>query len=126
MIESQNKKIILVVEDDHELRQLYRRALVMEGFDVREANNGYTALVMLETHNPDLIVLDLGLPVVSGHYIQQEIAARSEARRIPVLVVTGSTDDLSRLDVECVLRKPIAPDELVDAARRCLRMSGNP
>ena len=98
----------------------------MEGFDVREANNGYTALVMLETHNPDLIVLDLGLPVVSGHYIQQEIAARSEARRIPVLVVTGSTDDLSRLDVECVLRKPIAPDELVDAARRCLRMSGNP
>jgi CheY-like chemotaxis protein len=60
------------------------------------------------------------LPHVSGHAVLQEIAASAHTRNIPVVVVTGSPEPLDYLDVFCVLRKPIASDELITVVRRCL------
>ena len=113
--------IILVVEDDDDLRRAFRLALTLSGFDVEEACDGHEALVRLELRPPDLVVLDLGLPAVSGEAVRQEIAAQAYTRDIPIVVVTGSSEDLSRLDVPCVLRKPVVPDEVVAAVRSCLR-----
>lgn len=113
--------VILVVEDDDDLRRAFRLALTLSGFDVEEACDGHEALVKLDLHPPDLVVLDLGLPAVSGEAVRQEIAAHAYTRDIPVVVVTGSSEDLSRLDVPCVLRKPVATDEVVAAVRSCLK-----
>jgi DNA-binding response OmpR family regulator len=115
---------ILIVEDDEQLRQLYRTTLSLAGFDVRQAGDGLQALREIDRDPPDLIVLDLGLPNVSGFGVQQEIAAHAHTRDIPVVVVTGSTLDLKNLDVPCVLRKPVAPDDLVAAVRRCVASGG--
>ena len=60
------KRIVLVVEDDEDLRRMYRTALMLEGFYVYEAANGYDALSVLEQDATDLVVLDLKLPRIDG------------------------------------------------------------
>lgn len=113
-------KRILIVEDDTDLRRMFRTALAMAGYDIEEAGDGIDALRVVENRTPDLIVLDLALRALDGVSVQQELAARSFTRQIPIVVVTGSTIDTDALPVACVLRKPVMPDELVRTVRRCL------
>jgi DNA-binding response OmpR family regulator len=111
---------VLVVEDDADLRYMFRIALTIAGFSVREAADGYLGLVMLEQDPPDVIVLDLNLPRVDGFSILEEIASR-DAPTPPVVVVTG-LDGVQRDDA-VVLRKPIDPGTLVSTVRSVLRRS---
>jgi DNA-binding response OmpR family regulator len=111
---------ILVVEDDADLRRMFRTALTLAGFAVHDVAVGMEALRYIDLEPPDLIVLDLMLPDISGLVIRQEIAAHAHTRRIPIVVVTGMSIDLSRLDVACLLRKPVTPDELVRVVQSCL------
>ena len=114
------RQTILIVEDDDELRRMYRDALALEGFDIAEARSGFEALRWLDTNRPDLIVLDLLLPGVDGFSVRNDLAAGAHTRHIPVVVVTGSTEALGTVDVDCVLRKPVETDELIQAVRKCL------
>jgi CheY-like chemotaxis protein len=114
------QRTILVVEDDTGLRRLYRSALTLEGYTVMEAADGMQALRLLDESTPDLVILDLGLPLIGGLVVQQEIAAHAHTRNIPVVIVTGSLMNLDHLDVPCVLRKPVEPDELLRAVEKCL------
>jgi DNA-binding response OmpR family regulator len=111
---------ILVVEDDADLRRMFRTALTLAGFAVHDVAVGMEALRYIDLEPPDLIVLDLMLPDISGLVIRQEIAAHAHTRRIPIVVVTGTSIDISRLDVACLLRKPVTPDELVRVVQSCL------
>jgi CheY-like chemotaxis protein len=113
------RRIILIVEDDQELRRMFRTSLLLEGFDVVEAGDGLEALTLIDREPPDLVVLDLMLPSVSGVAVRQEIAAHVLTREIPIVIVTGSAMNVDHLKVECVLRKPVAPEALVDAVKRC-------
>jgi DNA-binding response OmpR family regulator len=113
---------VLIVEDDASLRTLYRTALTLAGFDVAEASNGYDALRALEAAPPDLVILDLLLPVMSGHVVRQELAAQAHTRHIPVVIVTGEVAPrVDALDAECLLRKPVTPERLVEVVRSCLK-----
>jgi len=114
------QRSILIVEDDADLRRVWRLALQLEGYDVEEAGDGIAALRRLDNHPPDLVVLDLGLPALGGLSVQQEIAAQAVTRSIAIVIVTGSNEDLSHVDVNCVLRKPIGPDQLVATVHRCM------
>jgi DNA-binding response OmpR family regulator len=116
---------VLIVEDDPVLRRMYRAALGLAGFDIVEADDGLAALHFLDHRTPDLVVLDLMLPTMSGLVVQQEIAAHAHTRNIPIVIVTGSDLSLDHVDVPCVLRKPVSPEALVDAVRSCLA-SGAP
>ena len=102
---------------------MYRTALMLAGFDVHDVAVGMDALRFIDLELPDLIVLDLMLPDISGLVIRQEIAAHAHTRRIPIVVVTGATLDLSGLDVACILRKPVTSEELVRVVHNCI-MSG--
>jgi CheY-like chemotaxis protein len=110
---------VLIVEDDRDLRRMFRQSLQMAGFEVREAGDGPTALRSIDHDPPDLVVLDLMLQMIDGLTIRAELATNVHTRHIPVVIVTGSALDLDHLDV-CVLRKPVLPDRLVEAVRRCL------
>ena len=114
------QEAILIVEDDEDLRRLFRTTLTLAGYAVFEADNGFDALLRIDHSPPDLLVLDLMLPNISGLVVQQELAAQNHTSRIPIIVVTGSATELTDLKVACVLRKPIAPDELVSSVRNCL------
>ena len=108
-----------MVEDNADQRQLFRTALLFESFEVQEARDGYEALRLLEQGAANLVVLDLRLPFLDGVTVLREMQSR---RQVPVVVVTASDEDVSRFDVECVLRKPVAPEKLVATVKRCLRM----
>jgi DNA-binding response OmpR family regulator len=113
-------KRILVVEDNADLRRLFRTALCLAGFEVDEAADGIDALHLIENRPPDLVVLDLMLRSLDGMSVQQELAARAATSAIPVVVVTGSNLEVSGINVSCVLRKPVMPDQLVATVRHCL------
>jgi two-component system, OmpR family, phosphate regulon response regulator PhoB len=119
------QKRILIVEDDADLRRMFRTVLAMSGYEVEEAGDGVDALRLIENRTPDLIVLDLVLRSLDGVSVQQELAARSITARIPIVVVTGSTLDTTTLNVACVLHKPVMPDELVKTVKTCLAAAAN-
>jgi DNA-binding response OmpR family regulator len=122
---SVRRQTILIVEDDGDLRRLFRTALSLAGYDVVEAGDGLDALRWIDHSPPDLVILDLLLPRLSGLVVQQEIAAQAVTRQIPVVVITGSTIPAEELNVACFLRKPVSPDRLLDTVRTCLASGAN-
>ena len=116
----ERRQTILIVEDDEDLRHLFRTALALAGYDVIEAGDGLEALRWIDHSPPDLVILDLLLPRISGLVVQQDIAAQAVTRQIPIVVVTGSTLAAEDFDVACFLRKPVSPDQLITTVRSCL------
>jgi len=114
------RQTILIVEDDEDLRRLFRTALTLAGYDVIEAGDGVEALHRVDLVVPDLVVLDLVLPGLPGAAVKQELAAQALTRDIPIVIVTGTYVDPADFDVACLLRKPITPDQLVRTVRSCL------
>jgi chemosensory pili system protein ChpA (sensor histidine kinase/response regulator) len=112
---------VLIVEDDPTLRRLYRTALTVEGYAVVTAEDGFEALRSVDLRRPDAIVLDLGLPRLNGRDVARELTANAGTHRIPIVVVTGEAGDLNEADFDCVLRKPVTSDQLIDAVQNCLR-----
>jgi len=114
------RQALLIVEDDPDLRRLFRTALALSGFDVREAADGLDALKRIDEGRPDAVVLDLMMPRVDGFAVLDDLVAQTHTRHIPVIVVTASAAEVSSINVACVLRKPVQPDALIHAVRGCL------
>jgi CheY-like chemotaxis protein len=115
---------VLIVEDDHALRQYYRVALELRGYSVAVAVDGFSALHAIEEGpRPHLIVLDLGLPRVGGFEVAREMAANSATQDIPIVVVTGTTDPFDEQPFAAVLRKPVSPDHMAFVVERTIRRS---
>lgn len=104
---------ILIVEDDIDLRRLFRSVLSLAGYDVTEAGDGVDALHAIDLAPPDLVVLDLQLLALDGLSVQQELAARAATRNVPIVIVTGSDLVVEADNVVCLLRKPVSPDRLL-------------
>ena len=113
-------RTVLIVEDDAPLRTLLRLTLASAGYEVREAEDGYAALRRLDAVTPSVVVLDLGLPGLNGHGVLMELMSSAYTRDIPVVVITGSTEDPAAANVHCVLRKPVSPDQILLTVARCI------
>ena len=114
---------VLLVEDNADLRTVFRVALTIAGFAVREAYDGYHALVAIEEQPPAAVVLDLGLPRVSGFTVLEELQARHDLPQPAIVVVTG-LDGVENLNAT-VLRKPVEPATLVAVLKSVLRRAGS-
>src|SRR6266850_2054070 len=92
------KKIILVIEDDRFLSRIYFTKLTKEGFEVVLATEGEEAMRRLQEKMPDLILLDLVLPIKSGFEILEEIKQSSRFAKIPVVIFSnlGQQEDMER------------------------------
>ena len=99
---------------------MYRMALALVGYEIMEAANGLDALRILDVSPPAAVVLDLGLPIMSGAAVRLEIAAHASTRNIPVIIVTGQPGTHEALAAACVLHKPVTPDKLVSVVRSCI------
>ncbi len=108
---------VLVVDDDRDIREMFTSALRRAGFDVRLAVDGLTALQQIEYVLPDVVVLDLDLPLMNGLVIHQELESSERTRHVPVVIVTG-TEWVSPCAAYATLRKPISPEELVNVVRQ--------
>lgn len=120
---AQDRQLILVVDDDENLRRLVAAYLEHEGYEVAEAPDGETALRLVEERPPDLILLDLMLPGTDGHQVSRRVSRRFD---IPILMLTAlnsETDVLSGFEAgaDDYLPKPFSPKVLVARVRAILR-----
>lgn len=118
---------VLVVEDDADLAELVSRGLRQTGYEVRIAPDGVSALATAVRVQPELVVLDLGLPGGGGLQFLERLRVLMETTMIRVVVVTGRISDpetdahLARGDVSAVIRKPAAVQSIVDAVDAALK-----
>ena len=103
---------VLIVEDDLQLAHLYSSALVLRGIDVKRVADGVTALRSSESFRPDVVVLDLMLPVVDGRVVLREFASNPLLSDIPIIVATGEDPVPDLPHAAAVLQKPCDPDHL--------------
>jgi DNA-binding response OmpR family regulator len=116
------EQYVLVVEDDGDLRELYRSAHRAAGYRVVAVDDGIPALRSVEARRPSAVVLDLGLPRLGGRDVQREPRSHPETHTIPIVIVSGNdVSDLNPNDFGCVLRKPISSERLIVAVQDCLR-----
>ncbi|WP_327434259.1 response regulator transcription factor [Streptomyces sp. NBC_01236] len=119
---------VLVAEDDEKQAELIRRSLLKEGHTATVVHDGGAALDEARRHRPDLVVLDLMLPVVDGFGVCRVLRQNDD---IPVLMLTArSTEDDVLLGLELgaddYMTKPYSPRELMARIRTVLRRSGRP
>lgn len=117
---------ILVVDDQEDLRRLLVLALRRHDFNVLEAATGEAAMEILHAQPVDVLVLDMGLPQMSGTAVVQALRLRPETATLPVLLMTGAGTDRSVIEgleagADDFLAKPVRLDELVARVRAHLR-----
>jgi DNA-binding response OmpR family regulator len=117
---------VLVADDDAELRELIAFTLGQAGYLVIKASDGSAAVRLFNAESPDLVVLDINMPVLSGFQVCEAIRARS---RVPVMMLTvrGEEEDLVRalgLGADDYLTKPFSPRTLLARIRALLRRAG--
>ena len=94
------KKKILLVEDDTALSAVYRSRLEIEGFDVREANNGEDALSATVEYRPDLILLDVMMPKISGFDVLDILRNTPETANVRIIMLTALSQPKDREQAE--------------------------
>jgi DNA-binding response OmpR family regulator len=114
---------VLVVEDERKLRDLLRGYLERDGLSVLSTGSGAEALAMAVADPPDLVILDLGLPDVSGEAVARELL---RSRHMPILMLTARAEESDRvrgleLGADDYLTKPFSPRELLLRIRVILR-----
>lgn len=112
---------VLIVEDDRQLRDLYKDALAGSRYRVSAVADGLSALSAIDRDAPDVVILDLGLPRVSGWDVYRDLRSRAATRTLPIIIATGNDlRDIEPRDIAAVLQKPIDLAELVAAVERAL------
>ena len=116
---------ILVVEDQEDNRQILRDLLGNAGFDLMEAENGEQALAALVKQRPDLILMDIQLPIMDGYEATRRIRANPELKGIPIIAVTSyalTGDEAKALAAGCdaYITKPYSPRALLAKVREYL------
>ena len=114
---------VLVVDDEPPIRKLLRLGLNAQGYQILEAPNGKAALELLG-QNPDLVILDLGLPDIEGLDLLRTIRARNES--VPIVVLSSRGDEAGKvqaldLGADDYITKPFGMDELLARLRAALR-----
>ena len=122
------KPLVLVVDDFADNREMYSEYLSFSGYEVIEAKNGREALDAASERLPDIIIMDLSLPVMDGWEATRRLKADGRTKSIPVIALTGHAlqgHSKGALDAGCdaFVAKPCLPDQLVLEIKRMLGTS---
>jgi two-component system, cell cycle response regulator DivK len=118
-------KRILVVEDTEDNRQIIRDLLTSFDYELLEAVDGAEGVAMAEAHHPDLILMDIQLPVIGGYEATRRIRAIPDLARVPIIAVTSyalSGDEAKTREAGCdgYVAKPFSPRQLLAKIREFL------
>jgi two-component system cell cycle response regulator DivK len=121
-------KTVLIVEDNELNMKLFHDLLESHGYDTVGTHNGIDALELARTHRPDLILMDIHLPDVSGLEVTKWIKGDPELRRIPIVAVTafamnGDEERIRQGGCEAYLSKPISIAKFMETVRRFLSVA---
>ncbi len=115
----EKKKLIFVVDDDYDTRTVVKTILVSSGFEVEDCESGMVALEKLKTITPELILLDIMMPGMSGYEVMVHLKQRPETQNIPVIMLTakGEPEDLitgyKDYAVDYYIPKPFTTRQLI-------------
>ena len=112
-----DRPVVLVADDDDDIRDLVAFRLDRAGYEVLRAGDGQQALDLAREHHPDLAVLDVMMPKLTGYDVTRELRANSETSRIPVILLTARVQeaDVARgfeAGADDYVKKPFSPQEL--------------
>lgn len=121
---------ILIVDDEPDVVMLIERTLKSEGFHVVCAYDGIGALDLVASEKPDLILLDIMMPMMSGYEVCEQIKADPETQHIPVVCLSSAhTPDARaqslRVGALTLITKPFMPAELIAQVKRHLSVDSN-
>ena len=116
-------KTVMIVEDNELNMKLFHDLLEANGYRTIQTRNGMEALALAREHHPDLILMDIQLPEVSGLDVTRWIKADAELRAIPVVAVTafamkGDEERIREGGCEAYLSKPISVGKFIETVRR--------
>ena len=119
---------VLLVDDDIHNQKIFETVLRHSGFAVRQAGNGEEALREARTHHPDVILMDLSIPVIDGWECTRQLKADETTRSIIILALTAHAmhgDEERALAAGCdgYLSKPISPRKLVEEVKTRLHVA---
>lgn len=122
------KAKILIVDDDPDLVRALRLRLRANNYEIVQATDGYSALAVAQKEQPNLIILDLGLPVGDGFVVLERLQANNLLSSIPVIVLTardpqGNEDRTLKLGASAFFQKPVDNNELLDVIHASLAES---
>lgn len=114
--------LALIIEDNREIGDIYAVTLHMSGFETELIVDGKVALERLDETTPDLIILDMNLPQVSGHYIYKRIRSDARLKNMPIIISTANILVADALAKEHnpndhILVKPVSPAQIRDLVR---------
>ena len=120
-----DKPRVLVVDDYPDAREMYGEYLEYCGFEVVQASNGMEALQRALDTNPDIILMDLSLPVMDGWEATRRLKADKRTENIPVVALTGHalagiSEGAKKAGCDSFVTKPCLPEDLVKEIRRVL------
>ena len=118
-------KRVLVIEDTEDNRQIIRDLLTSVGYELLEAVNGEDGVAMAKQHRPDLILMDIQLPVLDGYEATRRIKAVPELAHIPIVAVTsyalaGDEAKTRAAGCDAYIAKPFSPRALLAKVRELL------
>jgi CheY-like chemotaxis protein len=121
-----NNSKILVAEDERDIRELIVFSLELSGYNVAQVPNGEEAVKKAKEFMPDLILLDVRMPKMTGYEACQALKADESTRLIPVVFLSakGQESEIkhgTELGAEAYFLKPFVPDELIDTVQKILR-----
>lgn len=109
--------LALIIEDQEDIADIYRNALSLVGFEAQIIYDGKIALEQLPSVEPDIIILDMNLPRVSGHYLFKQIKTIPHLENVPVIICTANSvmanamkSEISTIDF--ILVKPVSIHQL--------------
>jgi CheY-like chemotaxis protein len=120
------KNTILIAEDEIDLRSLLKNKLESEGFNVLEAENGKVGLEVAINQHPDMILLDIIMPVMDGLSMLKELKQNEQGRNIPVIILSNLSenekidDDVKKNICAYLIKSDWGPDAIVDLIRKKL------
>lgn len=111
-----DRKTILIVDDDELNRKLFGLMLSARGYRILHAGDGYRSLDLVREEHPDLVIMDLGLPDVSGLEVTHRLKTDKDTGGIPVIIATAymfSDDQLRASGCDAFIMKPFTAPELI-------------
>ncbi len=122
----EDKKLVLLVDDDLTLREMYEERLKTEGFEIVQATNGSEAIQRAKEKKPAIILLDIMMPKVNGFDVLKMMRADKELKDVPIIVLTALIQDVDRAQgkklgaTDYIVKSETMPGEVIVKIKKAL------